>query len=177
MWQLTKWRHDILSRWPLYNFGSWTYFFLKLYQLNLVILIENLGVPFCHLSQVCIFQTRLKIRPKSYFDTIARTLNFKFGQKVHFVMLVNNFDFWNFFPIPVCKINISGWSIPAIPYFKKQKCFWLEIWPVIGLNEFTSCAKFGHLPAWYISDGFVNYLYDAIFTELLVRWNWIFPSN
>ena len=60
---------------------------------NLVILIQNLGVPFCHLSQVWILQTRLKVRPKSYFDTIAHTLNFKFGQNVHFVILVNNFDF------------------------------------------------------------------------------------
>ena len=105
----------------LHNFGSWTYFFLKFCQLNLVILIQNLGVS------LWILQTRLKIRPKSYFDTIARTLNFKFGQKVHFFILVNNFDFWKFFPIAVCKIHISGWSIPAIPYFKKQKCFWLKI--------------------------------------------------
>ena len=120
-------KNDVLSRWPLCNFGSWTYFFLKLCQLNLAILIQNLGVPFCHLSQVWILQTRLKIRPKSYFDTISRPLNFKFGQKVDFVILVNNFDFWQFLLIPVCKIHISGWSIPAIPYFKKQKCFWLEI--------------------------------------------------
>ena len=120
-WQNDVIKNDALSRWPLHNFGSWTYFFLKFCQLNLVILIQNLGVS------LWILQTRLKIRPKSYFDTIARTLNFKFGQKVHFFILVNNFDFWKFFPIAVCKIHISGWSIPAIPYFKKQKCFWLKI--------------------------------------------------
>ena len=117
-------KHDVLSRWPLYNFGSWTYFFFKLCHSNLFMLIQNLSVPFCHLSQVWILQTRLKIRPKFYFDTIACTLNFKFSQKVHFVILVNNFDFWQF---PVCNIHISGWFIPAIPDLKKQKCFWLEI--------------------------------------------------
>ena len=124
-WENDVIKNDVLSRWPLCNSGLWTYFFLKLCQLNLVILIQNLGVPFCHLSQVWILQTRLKIRPKSYFDSIARTLNFKFGQKVHLVILVNNFYFWQFLLIPACKILISGWSIPAIPYFKKQKCFWL----------------------------------------------------
>ena len=126
-WQNTSLENDILSRRPLRNFGSWTYFFIKLCQLNLIILIQNLWVHFCHLSQVWILETMLKIRPKFYFDTIAHTLNFKFGQKVHFVILVNNCDISPFFLIPVCKIHISGWSIPAIPYFKKQKCFRLEI--------------------------------------------------
>ena len=135
-------------------------------------------MSFCHLSQVWILQTRLKIRPKSYFETIARTLNFNFGQKLHFVILVNNFDFWQFLLIPICKIHISGWSIPAIPYFTKQKCFWLEILTSdLGLNEFTSRAKFDHLLAWCIADWFINYLYNAILMELLVRSNWIFPSG
>ena len=101
-------------------------FYSNFASLNLVILIQNLGVPFCNLSQVWILQTRLIVRPKSYFDTIGRTLNFKFVQKVHFVTLVNNFDFWQFLLIPHCKMHISSWSIPAIPYFKKQKCFWLK---------------------------------------------------
>ena len=125
-WQNDVIKNDVLSRWLLPNFGSWTYFLLKLCQLNLVILIQNLGVPFCNLSQVWILQTRLIVRPKSYFDTIGRTLNFKFVQKVRFVTLVNNFDFWQFLLIPHCKMHISSWSIPAIPYFKKQKCFWLK---------------------------------------------------
>ena len=112
--KMTSLKNDVLSRWPPHNFDSWTYFSLKLCQLNLVILIQNLVVPFFHLSQSC-------------FDTIACTLNFKFGQKVHFVILLNNFDFGQFLLIPVCKIHISGWSILAIPYFKKQNCFWLEI--------------------------------------------------
>ena len=119
-WQNDIIKNDVLSRWPLPNFGSWTYFFLKLCQLNLVILIQNLGAP------LWILQTRLMVRPKSYFDTIGRTLNFKFDQKVQFVILVNNFDFWQFLLIPHCKMQISGWSIRAIPYFKKQKCFWLK---------------------------------------------------
>ena len=63
---------------------------------------------------------------KSYFDKIARTLNFKFGQKVYFVISVNNFDFWPFLLIPVCKTHVSGGSFQAIPYFKKEKCFWVE---------------------------------------------------
>ena len=126
-WQNHFVKNDLLFRWPLRNFGSWTCFFLKLFQLNLVMLIQNLGMPFCHLSQVRILQIRLKISLKSYFDTIACTLNFKFGQKVHFVILVKNLDFSQFLLIPVCKIHTSGWSIPAISYFKKQKCFWLEI--------------------------------------------------
>ena len=157
-WQNTSLKNDVLYRWPLRNFGSWTYFFIKLCQLNLIIVIQNLWVCFCHLSQVWILETKLKIRPKFYFDTIALPLNFKFGQKVHLIIFLNNFHFWPFLLIPVCKIHISGCSIPTIPYFKKQKCFWLEFWPLIGLNEFTSSAKFDHLPAWYITDGFVNCL-------------------
>ena len=108
--KITSLKNYILSRW-----------FMNLFKK-----IQNLGVPFCHLSQAGILQTRFKIRPKSY-DTITRTLNFKFVQKVHFVILVNNFDFWQFLLILICKIHILGWSIPAIPYFKKQMCFWLEI--------------------------------------------------
>ena len=126
-WQNTSLKNDVLSRCPLLSFGSWTYFFIKLCQLNLIMVIQNLWVRFCHLSQVWIFETTLKISPKFFFDTIARTLNFKFGQKVHFIILVNNFHFWPFLLIPVRKIHISSWFIPAIPHFKKQKCFWLEI--------------------------------------------------
>ena len=61
--KMTSLKNDVLSRWPLCNFGSWTYFFQLTYLclLNLVILIQNLGVPFCHLSQVSILPTRLKI--------------------------------------------------------------------------------------------------------------------
>ena len=60
---------------------------------------------------------------------------------------------------------------------RNKSAFDLKMWPVIGLNELTSCAKFYPLLAWYIRDGFVNYPYDAILTELLVRSNWIFPSG
>ena len=165
-------KHDVLSRWPLYNFGSWTYFFFKLCHSNLFMLIQNLGVPFCHLSQVWILQTRLKIRPKFYFDTIACTLNFKFSQKVHFVILVNNFCwFWS--------VNYTFVTSLFQQFLisRNKSAFDLKFWPVIGLKKFTSRAKFDHLPAWFITDGFVNYQYDALLTELLVLSNWIFPSG
>ena len=152
-------------------------FLLKLCEFYLLILIQNLGVPFCYLSQVWILQTRLKIRPKSYFDMIACTLNFKFGQRVHFVILVNNFDFWQFLLTRSVKYTFQAGTLQQFLISRKKSAFDLKVWPVIGLNEFTSFAKFDHLPAWCITDRYGNYLYDAILTELLVRSNWIFPSG
>ena len=129
--KMTSLKYDVLSTWPLHNFGSWTCFFLKLCHLNLAILILNLGMPFCHLSQVWILQTRLKIRPKSYFETIACTLNFNFGQKLHFVILVNNFDFWQFCWFRSVKYIFQAGLFQQFLISRNKSISDLKFWPEI----------------------------------------------
>ena len=122
--KMTSLKNNILSRWPLRNFGSWPYFFLKLCQLNLVILIQNLGYVFatCLRCGFCRPGSKGGLNPILTRLLVQWTSNLVKKCILSFWWIILTFDL-----IPVCKIHISGWTIPTIPYFKKQKCFWPEI--------------------------------------------------
>ena len=124
-------KNDVLSKWPLRNVGSWTYFFLKLSQLNLVILIQNLGVLFRHLSQVWIWQTRLKMRPKSYLTRLLVQWSSNLVKKciLSFWWITLIFDSFCWFQS--VKYTFQAGLFQHFLISRNKSAFDLKFWPVI----------------------------------------------